>query len=222
MTDPLTLASGAVAAADKLHSWYENAQAAAKTQEQKDAAALVYFAAQVASAVASLDLEFRTTLNGIKKLDPTWTKERRDELADAVQTIATKESRLNQLTTATAFLRERTGPSSNWRERVLHRGGRDPKLDEALDGLLATGDEVLRLVGADRDAPTPYEVDVLEARIRGADDPGKVEQTTSEATRILSVIDRLTARSVPQAFGRFASAVSRKHGIPAPDWASVQ
>ena len=50
-----------------------------------------------------------------------------------------------------------------------------------------------------------------ELRIRGADNPEKVEQTKAEA-RILGVIDRLTARTVPQAFGRFASAVSRKHG----------
>lgn len=123
MTEPLTLATGAVAVADKLHSWYESAQAAAKTQEQKDAAALVYFAAQLAGAVATLDLEFRTTLNGIKKLDPSWTRQQRDELAETVVAVATKESRLNQLETATAFLRERTRPDSNWRERILHLRG---------------------------------------------------------------------------------------------------
>jgi len=77
-------------------------------------------------------------------------------------------------------------------------GGRDAKLDEALDALLATGDEVLRLIGADHNAPTPYEVDVLEMEIRYANDSAKVEYVKAEATRVLGVIDRLTARSVPQ------------------------
>jgi hypothetical protein len=42
------------------------------SQQQKDAAALVYMAARLASAVASLDLEFRTLRDKINKLDPGW------------------------------------------------------------------------------------------------------------------------------------------------------
>ena len=219
MTDPFTLATGAVAAADTLRNWYERAQAAAKTQEQKDAAALVYFAAQLASAVASLDLEFRTLLNQINKLDDGWSEEQRNELADKVQDLATRETRVDELETSTAFLRERTQQDLGWRERILHRGGPDAKLDEALEALLAAGNEVRHVVGVGFRAGTPYGVDVLEWQIR---QPGYVEMPKRQAQETLGVIDRLTARSIPQAFGRFASVISRKHGISTPDWASLQ
>ena len=62
----------------------------------------------------------------------------------------------------------------------------------------------------------------LERRIRGSEDQETIERTKAEATEVLSVIDRLTARSVHPAFGRFASEISRKHGMSAPDWASEQ
>jgi hypothetical protein len=124
--------------------------------------------------------------------------------------------------TATEFLRDHTTQDRGWIDRILHRGGRDPKLDEALNTLLETGDEVLGLIGADRPAPTPYGVDSLEWRIRNANDLETVALAKRESAQALEVIDRLTGRSVPQAFGRFASAISRKHGITAPDWASVQ
>jgi hypothetical protein len=68
------------------------------------AAALVYFGAQIAVAVAGLDLEFRTMLNEVNRLDPSWSQQERDMLADRVQTLAIKESRLNQLQMATSSL----------------------------------------------------------------------------------------------------------------------
>ncbi|MEV0469255.1 hypothetical protein [Streptomyces prunicolor] len=211
--------TGAASVGDRLLAWYEQAQAAAATQEQKKAAAVIYFAARVASAVAALDLEFRTVLNEIKKPDPTWSETRRDQLADRVQALATSESRLNQLQEAAGFLRECADPGGGWRERIRLWGSRNARFDEALDHLLASGERVLQLIGADRQAPTPYEVYELELKIRSSGDQQSVAQTKAEAARVLDVIDHLTARSVPLAFGTFAGALSRRHGIAVPDWA---
>jgi hypothetical protein len=222
MVDPISAVGTAVGVADKLQRWYENAQAAARTKEQQDAAALVYFAALLASAVAALDLEFQALTDRINGLDTDWSQERRDELAAAVRAVATKETRLNQLTTATAFLQESTHREPGWRDRILHRGGRDARLDEALDELLETGNNVLTLIGAGHLAATPHGVDDLVRLVKGANNLNAIEHTKAKAADILGVIDRLTARSVHDAFGRFASVVSRKHGIPSPDWASLQ
>lgn len=226
MVEPMSAlgaANTAVGMADKLHSWHQTAQAAKISQEQEDAATLVYTAALLASAVASLDLEFRTLRDRINELDPGWSQDQRNELAKEVQALATKESRLKQLKQATGFLRERTQEEKKgWRDKILHRGGRDQKLDEALKGLVEDGDKVLVMIGANVDAPTPYEIAELVPLIAAANDAKTVQEVKAEAERVLGVIDHLTARSVPEAFGRFASVVSKKHGITAPDWATVK
>ena len=226
MAEPVSavgMATTAVSVADKLHSWHESAQAAKMTQQQKDAAALVYNAAVLASAVASLDLEFRTLRDKINKLDPGWSQDQRNKLAKKVHALATKESRLKQLKQATGFLRDRTQPEKKgWRDKILHRGGRDQKLDEALKGLVEDGDKVLVMIGANVEAPTPYEIAELEPLIAAANDVTTVQEAKAKAENVLGVIDHLTARGVPEAFGRFASVLSKKHGITAPDWATVK
>jgi hypothetical protein len=193
------------------------------SQQQKDAAALVYMAARLASAVASLDLEFRTLRDKINKLDPGWSQDQRDKLAEDVQALATKESRLKQLKEATGFLRERTQEEKKgWRDKILHRGGHDQQLDKALKGLVEDSDKVLVMIGANHQAPTPYEIAELGPLIAAANDAKTVQEAKAKAENVLGVIDLMTARSVPEAFGRFASVVSKKHGITAPDWATVE
>ena len=219
----LCTAKTAVGMADKAYGWYQSVQAAKISQEQKDAATLVYMAALLASAVASLDLEFRTLRDKINELVPGWSQDQRDELAKEVQALATRESRLKQLKQATGFLRERTQEEKKgWRDKILHRGGRDQKLDEALKGLVEDGDKVLVMIGANVEAPTPYEIEGLVSLIAAANDAEEVQEVKAEAKEVLGVIDHLTARSVPEAFGRFASVVSKKHGITASDWATVE
>jgi hypothetical protein len=133
---------------------YEQARSDARNRRERDAAALVYFAALLASAVAELDLEFRTLLHDINGLDPAWTDKRRNQLGDKIQDLATSETRLHQLVKATSFLRKRAQATSSWRRRILHFRDRDAELDGSLDTLVATGDEVLRLIGT-----RPPEVD---------------------------------------------------------------
>ncbi len=218
MPEPFVLASTAIKLADQLDRWYASARLAAKTREAQDAAALVYFAAVLASAIAALDLGFRRLLDDVKKLDSSWSPEQRIQLADKVHELGTTEERLKQLKTAIGFLADREG-KPGWRDRILGKG--DAKLNKALDDLVTAGREVLRMIGADRAAVTPWQVFELEGFIRTPEGGKTVAEIKTEAETVLGVINRLTARSVPEAFGRFASAVSRKHGIPAPDWASV-
>jgi hypothetical protein len=193
-------------ATDKLQSWHERAQAAAKTKEQQDAAALLFHGALLADAIAALDREFQTMVNEIRKLDPGWTREQRDQLAGKVQALATKEELLKQLKRATGFLKD-------------HRDGRDTELDSAVSELLAAGQQVLDMIGADQPAHTPPNIKTLEEKIRTSDD---AEQVKNYAATVLDVIDHLTARNAPEDYGRLASAISRRHGLPVlePAWLS--
>jgi hypothetical protein len=197
-----------VGATDKLQSWHERAQAAAKTKEQQDAATLLYHGALVADAIGALDREFQAMVNEIKKLDPSWSREQRDQLADWVQALAAKEKWLTQLKRATGFLKG-------------HRDGRDAELDNALSELRVAGQQVLGMIGADQPALTPMNIGILEEEIRTSDD---TEQVKTDAAAVLDVIDHLTARNAPEDYGRLASAISRKHGLPAldPAWLSEQ
>jgi hypothetical protein len=52
-------------------------------------------------------------------------------------------------------------------------------------------------------------VDKLQWKIRRARSKDAVKQAKAEATRVLGVLDRLTVRAASQAFGSFASVISR-------------
>jgi hypothetical protein len=198
----------AVGATDKLQSWHERAQAAAKTKEQQDAATLLYHGALVADAIAALHGEFQAMVNEIKKFDPSWSREQRDQLADRVQALAAKEDRLEQLKRAIGFLEG-------------HRDRWDAELNGALSELLTAGRLVLGMIGAGQSARTPPRIQDIEAAIRESDNAEKVK---ADAATVLDVIDHLTARNAPEDYGRLASAISRKHGLPAldPAWLSEQ
>lgn len=208
---------------EKVGEWYNQREAEALSDEQKQAAALIYNAARLAHAVAGLENEFRTLQSKIIKLRVSWSKAQRAELSDQVLALAQKEERLRQLNEAMGFLDAvDRHPGSSWRQRILHRGTQDTRLEDALDALVGIGREVYRQIGAEQNIPTPYGVSGLQILIGDADNQEKVDHVKEWAEDVLGVIDRLTARSVYEAFGRFASVVSQKHGITAPDWTSVQ
>lgn len=77
------------------------------------------------------------------------------------------------------------------------------------------------MINAGENLETPRHVADLVQTIRDADTDQKVSAAKTRAVEVLAVIDRLTARSVPDALGRLASALSRKYGISTPDWTSV-
>lgn len=213
-------ANAAAAAADNVVRWYREAKKAAVTQEARDAAALAYFGALLASSVASLDVEFRALTNEVEKLDASWSAKRRGVLADQVRALADKEELVQRLEAATDFLRKRAH-EPGWREKILPRGKGDRDLDDALDELLSVGEEVLRCVGARDKGPTPAGIEDVERKIRSATDESEVEQAKSWAREVLAAIDRMTVRAAHRAFGGFASVLSKKHGISAPDWATL-
>lgn len=219
--DPITAAGTAAAVAEKLASWYDQAQEAAQTKEAKDAAAVIYFAALLATAVAALDDQFRALKDEVQQLDLSTPQEDRDKLAEELKGLRLSETRLREINRASGFLEERLQREPGWRDRILHRGQRDPDLERRIWDLVGIGNQVLQVIGAREKAPTPPGIEELEQAILEANDESAVRLARDMANRVLGVIDSLTARAVEQAFGRLASVLSDKHGISAPDWATV-
>jgi hypothetical protein len=213
-------AKTAVDMADKAMRWYAEAKKAAATKEALDAAALAYFGAVLASTVAKLDAEFRTLAMKIDRLETSWSNRRRAALADEVHALAESEALIHKLDAATDFLRKRTH-EPGWRERILTVGRGDNELDDALRELLQVGDEALRCVGAREKAPTPLGIEDVERKIRSAKGEAEVDATKRWAQDVLAALDRMTVRSAHRAFGGFASVLSKKHGLPAPDWTTA-
>jgi hypothetical protein len=220
--DPITAAGTAAVAADKLVSWYDRAQEAAQTQDAKDAAAVIYFAAVIATAVAALDDRFRALKDEIQELDLSARQENREKLAGELKGLRLSETRLREINRASGFLEDRLQRESGWRDRILHRSQRDPDLERTIGDLVGIANQVLQVIGAREKAPTPPGIGELEQAILEANDESAVGRAKDMADQVLGVIDSLTVRGVEQAFGRLASVLSNKHGISAPDWATVR
>jgi len=216
----IATAKAAAEAADKIVGWYQNAKDAAATKEARDAATLAYFGALLASTVAALDVEFRTLATDIEELDASWSDTQRAALADKAHALAEREELIHRLDAATEFLRKRTN-EPGWRQTILHLGRGDKQLADAVDELLQVGEEALRCVGAREKSPTPLGIEDVERKIRSATEESEVAATKLWARDVLAAIDRMKVRSAHRAFGGFASVLSMRHGLPAPDWAII-
>jgi len=221
MIDVIALEKAAVLT-DKIHAWYKDAQARARTQAQQDAAAIVYHAALLTAAVSGLQSEFTLILAEITKPEPLiWDSKRRTQLAEMVDDLSRRETRVNQLQQAMGLLDDpgrRPGKFQAW---VRDLFGGDKSSENALANITQAGRVVIRMINAGGNAPTPRDVDDLARIIRDADTEQKVNAARLKASEVLEAIDRLTARDVHEAFGCLVSVLSREHGVSVPDWTSV-
>jgi hypothetical protein len=183
---------------------------------------VIYFAAVIATAVAALDDRFRALKDEIQELDLSARQENREKLAGELEGLRLSETRLREINRASGFLEDRLQRESGWRDRILHRSQRDPDLERTIGDLVGIANQVLQVIGAREKAPTPPGIGELEQAILEANDESAVGRAKDMADQVLGVIDSLTVRGVEQAFGRLASVLSNKHGISAPDWATVR
>lgn len=220
MTDPDTIGDivkNALNVIDKLLDWYIKAWDRANTREQQDAVELIYSAAVLAASIAALDAEFQTLRDSIEKLDNTTPdRQEREALAGKVHDLARSERHLRAIKEKTAFIRVHI-KEPGWRDRIF--GWNNPELGEQkqMELLVAAGNEVLEEIGANLDVPTPLSIGYLERQLSGHTELWLVKRTAKE---VLDKIGYLTTRSIADVFGKFAGSMSKKHGIPVPDWAS--
>lgn len=209
--------AGLKAAAEKLSAWRQEADAAAKTKEARDAMMTTYYAGLLLNTVRQLDAQFHALRLEVEKLADDWDQGQRDALADRVGGLARSEVLLDRLQESATFLESHAKTEVGRFGRMLQKVGKKRgELEGSLWELRQLANDALQWIGARERAPTPAGIGDVEVAVRRATDDERVEAAKELARAALGVIDSYAARQGRAEYGRLASALSRAHGLTPP------
>src|SRR5687768_9253619 len=111
-------------AAEKLVAWRQETEAAAKTNEARDATLTIYYAGLLLNTVRQLDARFQGLRDQVEELADDWDQAQRDELADRIRALARSEVLLDRLQEAAAFLEAHAQTEAGRVGRMLQKVGK--------------------------------------------------------------------------------------------------
>jgi hypothetical protein len=223
MTGAAELSAAAKAvqtALQKLDQWRKAREAAAQTKEEKTAARVLYNAEVIPLVCRGLNEEFKALNARVQALDENAAEADVEAVADAVEDLADREDLVGRLIRAVAFLQRHSASAPNRFGRILRKVARKQARTDAeqiLVEIASLGEQALKVVGARERYATPAGVVELEAHLRSARTPQEIRQAKTEASGVLSRIDRTLLRDAHEKIGKLTSALTEAYGLPAPE-----
>ena len=187
------------AAAERLVAWRQEAEAAAKTKDARDAALTIYYAGLLLNTVRQLDARFQGLRDQVEELTDDWDQAQRDELAGRIGALARSEDLLDRLQEAAAFLEAHAQTEAGRVGRMLRKvGKRRSEIEGSLWELRQLANDALQWIGARERAPTPAGVSDVEDAVRSASERSKSNaRSCSLGARLGSSIRMQRVREEP-------------------------